>query len=149
MEVSILVSFDCENPPTCDIVFDIDGVVQSNNLVSVILLGVISYIIMGRSWNDWIHENELVDVTIETDFVKLNDLVNQIPLYKNINEQMWHDLSKLWIPCEQLANHLLTRLGWPLDKRQPTKTAIELLNEYSNGYYSEMIQSLKNRNNVD
>lgn len=131
------------------ITFDIDWPITAQNAFSFILSGVRSYIRVGKTWNEWIDENELVDITIETDFVKLYDLVNQIPLYKNINEQMWHDLSKLWIPCEQLANHLLTRLGWPLDKRQPPKTAIELLNEYSYGYYSEMIQSLKNRDNVD
>lgn len=122
------------------ITFDVDWPITAQNAFSFILSGLRLYIGAGKIWNEWIGENELVDVSIEIEFAKLYDLVTQIPLYKNINEQTWNDLSRLWIPCQQWANHLLTRLGWPLEARQPIKTAIELLDEYSYGYYSEMMQ---------
>lgn len=120
------------------IIFEIDGAIQSNNLMSVILSGVISCINMGKSWNEWIDENVLIDQNIEQAFTQLYIQLTQSSL--NFDEQNEDSLEQFLAPCRQQANHLLTRLGWPLEARQPIKTAIELLDEYSYGYYSKMIE---------
>lgn len=104
---------------------------QGRNPLFVVLMIHGSAIKAGRTWNEWIFANDLIDKTIETDFKNLAALIE----HATANE--YYDLMSLTIdwdywavvllPCQQAAREILTRLGWSITQIIPIYTARQVI----------------------
>lgn len=112
-----------------------DGDFSSADPLIVILAICADSIHAGKSWDDWIDDDSLKNKGFGALFLQLGDSLSACEEKKSFMEED-EQLKKKLLLCKYQATDILKKLDLYEENTLPSFSALELLDEYSYGGYS-------------